>query len=275
MLSIQELASRRSTITRAFSAAAALLVMIHVGWKVFTYLTGHDYVHGLIKLFNLDVERNVPTVFSTLLLLSAAALLFHIRRHERLRDSRDVARWTVLAIGFGYMAIDEIGHLHELLIRPGRELLGDRAFGPFYYAWVIPASAIVLVLAAYFLGFLQRLPAPTRLGFTLGGLLFVGGAVGLEMLEGRHDELYGERNLTYQAYVTLEEAMEMAGVIVFIHALLGYINQYLGVGPPGDSTRAQPSRATAPTVQVAGSAIRATTSLRRGSGAPNGQEFTP
>lgn len=252
MLSIHQLAARRSAVTRTLAAVTALLVMIHIGWHLFTHWTGHDYVFGLIKLFHLDEERNVPAVFSTLLLLSAAALLAYIRRHEKLQGSRDVAKWTVLAIGFLYIAIDEFGHLHEQLIRPGRELLGDRSYGLFYYAWVIPATAIVLVLAAYFLGFLLRLPAKTRLGFIIGGALFVGGALGFEMLEGRHDELYGERNLTYRAYVTIEETLEMAGVIVFIHALLHYIDQYLAVVPTGDSLRAR-AVANARPVQLAGS----------------------
>ena len=36
-------------------------------------------------------------------------------------------------------------------------------------------------------------------------MLFVGGAIGFEMLEGRHDILQGERNLTYMAYVTMRK----------------------------------------------------------------------
>ena len=233
MLSIHELARRRSAVTRALTVVAALLVMIHIGWQLLAYWTGHDYVFGLIKLFHLNEERNVPALFSALLLLTAAALLGYITRHEKQRGARDVAKWTVLAIGFLYMAVDEFGEIHELLIVPGRELFGDRSFGLFYYAWVIPATAIVLVLAGYFLGFLLRLPARTRLGFIIGGMLFVGGAIGFELLGGRHHELYGKQNLTYMVYVIVEESLEMVGVIVFIHALLHHIDQYFAVVPDG------------------------------------------
>lgn len=182
MTAIHPLARRRSIVTRALAAAVALLVTVHIGWQLFAHWTGHDHVFGLIRLFNLNEERNVPALFSTVLLLAAAALLWHIRAHQQQRGARDVARWTVLAVGFVYIAIDEFGEFHELLIVPGRELLGGRSAGLFYYAWVIPATAIVLVLAGYFLGFLLRLPARTRLGFITGGLLFVGGAIGIEML---------------------------------------------------------------------------------------------
>lgn len=255
MTTIQLLARRRSTVTRALSVATALLVMTHIGWQLFKHWTGHDYVRGLIKLFHLDEERNVPTLFSTLLLLTAAALLIWIRRQAKLQGSRDVGKWTVLAIGFVYIAIDEFGHIHEQLILPGRELLGDGAPGIFHYAWVVPATAIVLGLTVYFLGFLLRLPAPTRLGFIVGGVLFVGGAIGFEMLEGRHDKLYGEHNLTYMVYVTIEETLEMVGVIVFIHALLHYIDQHVPVRV-ADAARA-PALATAPRVAAPGASAAA------------------
>lgn len=252
MLSIRRLARRRCDVTRALTVVAALLVTIHIGWQLFTYWTGRDHLFGLIRLFHLNKEYNVPTLFSALLLLTAAALLGYIRRHEKQRDARDVAKWTVLAIGFLYMAIDEFGHIHELLILPVRELFGDRPLGMFSYAWVIPAIPIVLALAVYFLGFLRRLPAKTRLGFIIGGVLFVGGAIGFELLEGRHNELYGVQNLTYRTYVTIEETLEMAGVIVFIHTLLHYIDQHLAVAPLGDRAYAV---ATAQPLQVVSPAI--------------------
>jgi len=244
MLSIHRLATNRAAVTRALSAAAALLVMIHIGWQLFAYRTGHDYVFGLIRLFNLNEEYNLPSLFSALLLLTAAALLGYIRRHEQQRGARDVAKWTVLALGFLYMAIDELSQIHERLIVPGRELLGDRSFGLLYYAWVIPAAALVLVLAGYFLGFLLRLPARTRRGFIVGGMLFVAGAIGFEMLGGHQHELYGKQNLTYMVYVIFEESLEMAGVIVFIHTLLQYIHQYVAIG-------AATNGMTAPAVAVA------------------------
>ena len=252
MMEIQRLVQRRSAVTCGLGMAAALLVLIHIGLQLVKYWTGHDYIFGLVNLFHLDKERNIPTAFSTLLLLSAAALLWFIRTHEKAQGSRDVPRWTVLAIGFLYMAMDEFGHIHELLIVRVQHLLGDGALGVFYYAWVVPAIVVVLVLAVFFLGFLRRLPARTGLVFSVAAMLFIGGAIGVEMLEGRHDELYGEQDLTYIVYVIVEESLEMAGVIVFIHALLQYIagkHEWLWHGTMmGDGQRArgsQPSQAGA------------------------------
>jgi hypothetical protein len=53
--------------------------------------------------------------------------------------------------------------------------------------------------------------------------MFIGGSVGLELFAGVWDEVHGDRNLTSSIESTLEETLEMTGVIVFIWALPGYL----------------------------------------------------
>ncbi len=121
------------------------------------------------------------------------------------------------------MAVDEAFVLHERLIKPMRAYLGDEPYGIFYFAWVVPYIAIMVILAPFFLNFLRRLPAKTRLAFLTAAILYVGGAVGLELLEGRFVELHGAKNLTYSMLTTAEEGLEMGGTIVFVWALLTFI----------------------------------------------------
>jgi hypothetical protein len=68
------------------------------------------------------------------------------------------------------------------------------------------------------------LPKSTRREFLTAGALFVGGAVGLELLAGRYSEIHGVDNFIYSLHVTLEEGLEMLGVWVFIRALVRYIH---------------------------------------------------
>ena len=56
----------------------------------------------------------------------------------------------------------------------------------------------------------------------MAATLFIGGAIGVELVGGRHVELHGRQNWTYSMIVTVEESLEMAGLIVFIWALLDY-----------------------------------------------------
>ncbi|MEQ1655857.1 MAG: hypothetical protein ABL960_09185 [Nitrospira sp.] len=142
---------------------------------------------------------------------------------KRQQQDPDVSKWMILAGGFFYLATDEGWSLHERLIDPVRGLLGHGDLGIFYYAWVIPAMAGVALLGVAFLGFLFRLPSSTRWSFIIAGSLYLGGAIGIEMLGGRQNELHGWENLTYQLFAHLEESLEMAGIILFIHTLLRYL----------------------------------------------------
>jgi hypothetical protein len=55
----------------------------------------------------------------------------------------------------------------------------------------------------------------------------VGGALGMEMVCGYYADAVGQRNLIYGLLASVEEILEMVGVIVFIYALLSYIGSYL------------------------------------------------
>jgi hypothetical protein len=128
-----------------------------------------------------------------------------------------------------YLAVDEAGRIHELLNRPTKELLGNLATGIFYFAWwVIPGVAITLVFGLSFLKFFIHLPLQIRLLVLLAAILYIGGAVGVELIGSRYAEQHGIENLTYNMITTLEETLEMAGVITFVRALLTYIETNYG-----------------------------------------------
>ena len=177
---------------------------------------------GLIHLFNLDAESTVPSWYSSSALLAAAGLLGLIARAERERASRDWRHWAGLAIIFVVLSLDETASVHELAIRPLQ--LALRPGGPLAFGWVIPGAAFVALVGAIYLGFMLRLPPPTRRRFLLAGGLFVGGALGFEMVGGALYTAYGMGLETALASI-VEETLEMVGIVVFIHALLGHLGR--------------------------------------------------
>jgi hypothetical protein len=211
-----------SAIARVLGTVALLLVFANIGGQLAKFWLGHDYVKGLVPLFYVDTEQNIPTFFSVLLLLFAALLLAAIAVLNRKQRTPHVSKWAILSFGFLYMAYDEALHVHERLISPVRTLVGDGNLGVFYFAWVIPGIALVFILALLFLRFLLHLPATARLRFLMAATLYIGGAIGVELVGGRYAELHGMQNWTYSMIVTVEESLEMAGLIVFIWALLKY-----------------------------------------------------
>jgi hypothetical protein len=223
---MNKLIIRPSAIAQILAAIAALLVIASTAGHLTRYFTHHGRIFGLIDLFSLDGERNIPTLYSTFLLLFAALLLGFIAVIKAKERCRHTSKWVVLTVGFVCMAIDEAWSFHERLGPPVRAWLAWKSFGFLYFAWIIPALVLVLGLGAYFLRFLSHLPRRTRFAFLMAAVLFLSGTVGIESLEGHHVELYGRDNLTYIAMFTLEESLEMAGIIFYIYALLQYISEH-------------------------------------------------
>lgn len=168
-------------------------------------------------LLDLDYEQNLPTYYSALMLTVGAWLSFRIGRLERSARSRDFALWFVMAGALYYVAIDEAVQFHERLTDPLREALG--LSGVLFFAWVLPAIIIVAVLAMTFLGFVLRLDIRTRYLLVLAAALYVGGALGMELVGGYFFETRGHDTLIYRAVAIVEESAEIAGILVLMCAL--------------------------------------------------------
>jgi hypothetical protein len=70
--------------------------------------------------------------------------------------------------------------------------------------------------------FLLHLPPQTRRIFLLAAGLYVGGALGVELIHGHYLDLYG-KDLVYALIAAVEELLEMLGIITFLYGLLSYL----------------------------------------------------
>lgn len=208
-------------VTVALLCAIALLVCIHALSLFGLFELGRDHQLGLFRLFNLSEEGNVPTWFSATTLLLCAALLGITWRVVRAAGEQYTRHWAGLALMFLFMAVDEGASIHELLILPLRSLFAaERAL---YFAWVIPYGIAVAFFALAYLRFLRALPRRTGLLMLAAGLLFVAGALGMEMLSPYIYDWTGEVSLPMFVMLLVEETLEMLGVAVFIYALLDHL----------------------------------------------------
>jgi hypothetical protein len=167
-------------------------------------------------LFDLDAEAALPAWFQTTMLLGCALLLWWI---GSVRAGEPIARsWKLLAAGFVYLSADENATIHETVGFWISHRFGG-ALG--VYAWLIPGIAFVIVMGLASLKFLRQLPPPFRRQLVIAGAVYLAGAMGVELIEARLDELWG--SLPFSMMVVVEESLEMAGMIVLIHALLSYL----------------------------------------------------
>jgi hypothetical protein len=85
---------------------------------------------------------------------------------------------------------------------------------------VIPALVIFGLL---YLRFWLRLPVFERIFFVVSAGIYLYGVIGMEAVSGWMDELWGVNSLIYNIAMTIEETMEMGGMILFIYTLLHYL----------------------------------------------------
>lgn len=225
MIFINKVLLSPASIAFALGAVAFFLVVAGSAEQFAPAFTGRS---ELVALFNLDGERNIPAFFSMLLILFAALLLAIIAFFKKRQGAVYTLYWSVLAFGFLFMAADEAMSIHERLNEPMSRLLGEDRPGIFYLAWVIPGMATVLFVGLFFLKFLRHLPGKTRFLFLLAAALYLGGAIALELVGNHYAALNGTASRAYAVCVTVEEWLEMAGIIVFIFALLRYMAEIYG-----------------------------------------------
>ena len=210
----------------AFSLSIWVLFFAVAGCIVQVLRYGFNYQERWISLFNLDREINYPSWYSSFTLLFCAILLGIIASAKKKQGDRYFGHWKALGFIFVFFSLDEILSLHEILIINDLRKALDLG-GHFYFIWVIPGAIFVVVTGLAYLKFLLHLPRKTRDFFLLAGSIYVGGALGMEMVCGYYADAVGQRNLIYGLLASVEEILEMVGVIVFIYALLSYIGSYL------------------------------------------------
>lgn len=221
MLALQLHISPRQ-IVLALSAVAALLLCASMAGQTMRFVFDRDSVFGLVQLFNVDMERNIPTFFTVMIALGNALLLLVVGLNSRSTAPHETWYWYVLAAGFVFIGYDEGFQVHEKLIAPMRSIMGSEGPGIFHFGWVVPAIALVCVLGLIFLKFLLKLAALMQRRLLTAAVLYLGGCLGMEMLDGAYAAAFG-MNYTYSLLVTIEEGLEMAGMIMLTHTLLCHL----------------------------------------------------
>jgi len=227
-------------VVRRLILAMVCLIIANVVTQIARFSLDSDAVTKFARVFDLSEEVNIPTWYQSTTLLICAMLLAIIVSVHKAEGGRYAFHWLVLALTFLYLSTDEVAALHDRLTDPLRSAfdLG----GGFYFAWVIPAGVLVAVFAmAYLKFFLHLLPA-TRRVVLLAAMLYVGGALGMEVVSGFYADSFGTANLGYELLTTVEETFEMSGVIAFMYALLIDLEQYVhGEGGAGREATGQAS----------------------------------
>lgn len=196
-----------NTATKVLALIAAAFAAI----SLFGAMIGEPFQSGFLDL---DTEQSVPTIFAVLLVFSAsglAALVAYFDRAER-------RTWLFIAAALAFVAVDEGISIHEVLIEPVRDRVD--ANGLLYFAWVIPYSVGLVGFVVITVPFLRRIAPSRRNAILLAGAVFVAGALGMEMIGASYAEDHGRETRIYNLLATVEESLEMGGMILMVRFLL-------------------------------------------------------
>lgn len=202
-------------MTLILLAVTIFLVAASLWGQYSTYFLNDGHLQGFVPEFNLDREMNVPTWFSSSCFLFAASLLWKLAGRELQTAGK---YWRGLALVFVYLSLDETAAIHEMAVEPMRRLFNTH--GLLYFAWVIPGAAFVAVLAMLYGRFFLSQARRVRRWFIASAAVFLLGTLGMEMVGGRYVEAHGTNTFNYALIANAEEALELAGLVIFIHALL-------------------------------------------------------
>jgi hypothetical protein len=203
----------------------ALLAAAGTAVQVAKY--GFQYREGWTRLWNLDREYNLPSLFSTLLLAGCAVLLRAIAQRAAATGDRWLYSWRLLSAIFVGLALDEWFSIHEILIIPDLAKWANLP-GFLKQIWVIPAAILVTLGAWKFWPFWLHLPPKLRWRSLIAGVTYVSGALLMEMIGGIYSEIDGQQNLAYALLTVVEEVAEMLGTTLFLWALLVHLGSWSG-----------------------------------------------
>ncbi len=214
------------SIAIALVLIAAGLASAHLAVHTLAALDVLTYDGRLVGAFDMDAEVSIPTWFTMMLLVGIALLL----GAAALATTKGRGWWWTLSAVFAYLSLDEGAALHESLMYVTRNALGITG-GPLWYAWVIPVGLALVIAAPFAARFVWSLPTSTRRLIIVAAVLYVGGAIGIEVVSasaGAEVEALtrNENDPMVWALACFEESLEIGGLVVMAIAVMLHLRDH-------------------------------------------------
>ncbi|WP_210480422.1 hypothetical protein [Naasia sp. SYSU D00948] len=205
-----------------------------------------SFLDELGRFLSPDGESNLWSWFSTLLLAALAFAFCAVGSLHR-RSGGAAAPYYAFSAVAVYMSIDESASLHERF----EDFIPQRLF---MFQWLILGVPFALLVGAAVLWLSRRLREPLRRRLLVAGLVFLAGAVGVELVQAVVLSITGwpqsgAGRILYAGAVIVEEALEVCGVLIALWAVLREAELLvqnrqltLQLAPSGSAQRTGPDR---------------------------------
>lgn len=206
-------------IIKILSTIAILLIIANIVMLFIYFLVHNPNKFDFVQMVDLDQESNLPTFFSSTILL-IAGFLFYLLSKSSIKEKK---YWLGLSLIFVFLAFDESAQIHETLGDYTEKFVESNGY--LYYPWVISYTILVMVLGIVYMHFFWRMKSNIFWSFMGSAFMYLSGAIGFELLGAKEASLHGSDTLIYCTYYTIEESLEMFGVIYLIWILLNLLSK--------------------------------------------------
>lgn len=214
----------RRNVMLAFVSIVVMIHLLNLVALYARYIAEKNPIWKLTyELISVSSEGKIPTAYSALSLLICSVLLFFIGIHTFSKYQKRELSWYALGVIFFMMAFDEGFALHEYFSYPVRQILNIES-GFLYHGWVVAGFIVVAIIGLSFTKFFFSLVTQTRMWFGAACFVYLGGVLGMEMIGASYVSLQG-RDLTYGIIATIEEVLEMSGILIFLNGLLLHLER--------------------------------------------------
>src|SRR5215203_3294496 len=107
------LAIYAKTIVRIIIIAVMLITLAGLAARVAMYMWGVEGYLQPLRIFDVGVERSIPTWFESIQFLLCSILLAVVTVAKKQRNDQYSSHWGVLSIILLLLSLDEVASLHE------------------------------------------------------------------------------------------------------------------------------------------------------------------
>lgn len=217
--SIQKLPSR---ILGVLLLITGVLLLTHLGLQYLNlevYHQQHGQVYELSNRLDMDDEISVPTWYAQALFIMFGCLALLCGYLESSRAKKRL--WYLFGVISLAFSVDEGAGLHEFFLQTLHVIFyGDASAEKSSNAWLIVLPFIVMAGIGLAYAMWRLVPKRTTILMVIAGLMFISGAVFIDMYTSvvERESFYAQGTL-----VAIEETAELVGTSLAIYAVANYL----------------------------------------------------
>lgn len=213
-----------SNLSRTAILLSVSILLLGIMREIVHQTVGFPDVFNGFRHINLDSEHSVPAWWSSAMMFASAVIMYAFSRLNQGRGLYHSTIWFPLAVVFFFLSLDEAAGFHESIMEPLRNLLDLQ--GIIYFAWVIPAFFALIGFGLIILRPFLALPRTVQIQFAICGVIYVSGAMGMELIGGNLTANGEGASAAYSLSIIIEEGMEIIGLTLFLLSLCRQLDDH-------------------------------------------------